>query len=162
MVRAVANIVAVACDRAVVDDGHDLVGVEAVNIDAGAVVPLDRRPGVIGDAHREAYRGVDGAAGDAMAPAFDQAAGVVGDLHAAIILCVDAVATAACGCCGFDRTGVEDNAVDARPHCVCLASLHEGAGEIVHRVGAREDGVKIDDLRAARRGVQRRHHAIIV
>ena len=99
MVRAVANIVAVACDRAVVDDGHDLVGVEAVNIDAGAVVPLDHRPGVIGDAHREAHRRVDGAAGDAVPAAFDQAASVVGDLHAAIILCVDAVAAAAGGCC---------------------------------------------------------------
>ena len=88
---------AVAGDRAVVDDGHDFVGVEAVNVDAGAVVALDRRSGIVGDAHREADRGVDRAAGDAMPPAFDQAAGVVGDLHAAVVLRVDAVAAAAGG-----------------------------------------------------------------
>ncbi len=162
MIAAVADVVTVAGDRAVVDDGHDFLGVEAVDIDARAVVALDRRAGIVGHAHREAHRRVDRAAGDAVPPAFDQAAGIVGDLHAAVVLRVDAVAAGADHGRRDDLARIVDDAVDAGPHRVRFVGAHDAGREIVDGIGARENGVEVDDLRAARRGVQRGHRAVVV
>jgi len=71
MICAVADVVPVAGDRAVVDHRHHLVGVEAVNVDAGAVVAPDGRPGIVRHARGESFGAGQRASRDSVARTLD-------------------------------------------------------------------------------------------
>ena len=86
MIGTIANVMAIAGDRSMVDDGHNFVGVEAVNVDArgsrcrpeSSLRRCWSRP--------SSKLTVASTAPPVFVPAaFDQPARVVGDLHAAIV-----------------------------------------------------------------------------
>ena len=110
-------------DRPVVLNRDNLVGVEAIDVHAGAVVALDDGAQLISDVEGEADRVIRGPDGDAVATAFDEAVAVVVNHKPVIALPVDTVAAAPGAGNRLNRSFVDNAAVHSGADAVRFRRL---------------------------------------